>query len=170
MSGDGNTRSAKTEQESVIDVASRMRRIQRNWRIYNRGIDAKGQSRTFTPFEKAQSYLKREVYVLGAELVARGEEEAARTYARLNDRPSGHDSPDGPDLYKWLLSGFSEEELGRSEKRRYSHELQYARRHQVPPQYLVGFIYQCAAGDRIYEWALDGARHEQWYKEANKGS
>ena len=118
----------------------------------------------YAPYDAPAGYLKRETFRLAAELIARGDTELARGYARLQDRRVADESADGPDLYRWLLAGLSDDELSRSEKRRYAHELHYARRHDVAPDFLVGFLYQVGAGPDIFRRAADPTVVEPWFR------
>ena len=71
--------------------------------------------------------------------------------------------------YYWLLTGLSldcpEANLCKSEVTRFAQHLNYARRHRVPPEYLIGFLMQTGSNAEVYRRALDLDRREPWFVE-----
>lgn len=47
---------------------------------------------------------------------------------------------------------------------RFSDQLHYAFRHEVPPEYLIGFLYQCGTVAEISAKARDPHAYEKWFK------
>jgi hypothetical protein len=63
------------------------------------------------------------------------------------------------ELFGLLLS---DDELARSEKHRYADELEYARRHRVPTELLVGFILQSGTRSIAQKVRTESPR-EPWF-------
>lgn len=71
------------------------------------------------------------------------------------------------DTYFWVLTGLLLDcpaaKLRKSDVTRFSQHLKYARRHKVPPEYLVGFLLQTGSLAEVYRRAQDPERREQWF-------
>ena len=120
------------------------------------------------PYDIPLGLLKRELYMFGQQIIDERMTAELMQFAERNGARTAGESADGLDLYRWLLTAFPEAELPRSEKRRLAHELQYARRHGVPAEYLVGFLYQSGSGADIYARVADEGHVEDWYRSATR--
>lgn len=69
--------------------------------------------------------------------------------------------------YYWVLKGLliecPEAKLQESDVTRFAQHLNYADRHKVPPEFLIGFLMQCGSLDAVYKRALDPVHREQWF-------
>lgn len=67
----------------------------------------------------------------------------------------------------WLLTGLSLDcpaaNIRKPDVTRFSQHLNYANRHKVPPEFLVGFLLQSGSLTDIYQRAQDPDRREHWY-------
>ncbi|MCW1383929.1 hypothetical protein OLX02_13985 [Novosphingobium sp. KCTC 2891] len=71
------------------------------------------------------------------------------------------------DGFFWVLTGLHLDcpaaNLRKSDVTRFAQHLKYARRHRVPPEYLIGFLLQTGSLAEVYRRAQDPERREQWY-------
>ncbi|QOV93443.1 hypothetical protein [Novosphingobium sp. ES2-1] len=71
------------------------------------------------------------------------------------------------DGFYWVLTGLHLDcpaaNLRKSDVTRFTQHLKYARRHRVPPEYLIGFLLQTGSLAEVYRRAQDPERREQWY-------
>lgn len=69
--------------------------------------------------------------------------------------------------YYWILMGLHldcpEANLRKSEVTRFAQHLNYARRHKVPPEFLVGFLMQTGSSAEVYRRAMDPDMREEWF-------
>lgn len=69
--------------------------------------------------------------------------------------------------YYWVLTGLHLDcpaaKLRKSDVTRFAQHLNYAHRHKVPPEFLIGFLLQSGSLADIYQRALDRDRREKWF-------
>jgi hypothetical protein len=69
--------------------------------------------------------------------------------------------------YYWVLTGLHLDcpaaNLGKSDVTRFAQHLNYAHRHNVPPEYLIGFLLQSGSLADIYHRAKNPDHREQWF-------
>lgn len=108
-----------------------------------------------SPSNSPTGVLKRRVYALARSWIIR-HMPLRETLAELGDRPARASALSG-NQFHWILSALHRRGLvsSSSERRRLANELQYARRHDVPVQYVVGFLLQTGAGEDIYRRVSD---------------
>jgi hypothetical protein len=118
------------------------------------------------PFDTARGYLKREIYRYVCE---RLDQKAAVALewcieetreGRLPRRPTFKENP-----FHWALLGLQsrpELNLKKGEISRFGRQLLYAKRHGVPPHYLIGFIYQTGSPALISRRLAHDER-EPWF-------
>lgn len=109
-----------------------------------------------TPYEKPEAFLKREVYGLVCRYLDAGTEGLLRR--AIESEPA--DFPQSPSFsenpFHWVFQGLRGAEsvtLKRYQVSRFGRQLLYARRHRVPPEFLIGFLFQCGSPDAIYKKA-----------------
>lgn len=117
------------------------------------------------PYDKSWSYLKREVYryVVGRLADGRGRE----LHDCIEDVREGR-VPTGPSFrdneFHWALLGLQRNpaiNLKDYDVCRFGRQLRYARDHNVPPDLLIGFIYQ-TGGPEVISRKYAGAEREPW--------
>ncbi|MEP4529538.1 MAG: hypothetical protein ABJ050_19660 [Paracoccaceae bacterium] len=118
------------------------------------------------PDDKVNSKLKRAVYkivrdCIKADLVHVLKESVEFQFgdkSQVKPSPSNAENP-----FYWGLTAVcgTDEKLARSNKSRFSQELIYAHLHDVPPELLIGFIYQIGSSDDIGRRLKDG-EFESW--------
>ena len=147
-----------TEQQALRQEA---KDINKEWK-------AKSAAKGLCPYDRPNSYLKRSVYELvrsclstddGAMLRTAFTRERTLAGAR-GDTDTYEDNP----FFWGLLLVCDYNGLSKSSLSRFSLELRYADLHNVPPQYLIGFLYQMGTSDGLAGKIADGAR-EQWFVE-----
>jgi hypothetical protein len=127
------------------------------------------------PYERADSYLKREVYKFVCFFLEKRKEgilqdilQEAR-YCRWPTSPTFRNNP-----FHWAFLALREPADDKLKPRhahhvtrpmvsRYGRQLLYAWRHRVPPEYLIGFLYQSGSPDVVYEKAGRADAFEPWY-------
>lgn len=122
------------------------------------------------PFDTARGYLKREVYRYVCE---RLEKKAAVALEWCIEEARGGRQPRRPSFkenpFHWVLLGLQDNpelNLKKGEVSRFGRQLLYGRRHKVPPELLIGFIYQTGSPALINRKLADDER-ESWF---NMGS
>ena len=114
------------------------------------------------PFDTARGYLKREVYRYVCERLDNKADRALEWCVektrgdRLLRRPSFKDNP-----FHWVLFGLQnhpELNLKKGEVSRFGRQLLYAKIHKVPPELLIGFIYQTGSPALINRKLANGDR------------
>lgn len=133
-----------------------------------RGTQLRKATPDLPPFDREASFLKREVYAFVLENFRTSIEEAnllrflpeviARAKRRPPHKPSVEANP-----FHWVFYALAAEgrHLERWEISRFGRELLYAKRHSIPPELLIGFLYQTGTPDQIYRKA-GGGGHEEW--------
>jgi hypothetical protein len=146
--------------EHPVDLLrQRLNRISNEWE--DRSARADGQS----PYERPSGYLKREVYRLARDLSRAGCDANARALLdKLRGRPARGKAADSL-LHALMAAVVTDQQLQRTEKHRYAEELQYALKHKVPVEYLIGFLLQIGPFRRAAD--RSGAHgYEAWFDQA----
>lgn len=103
--------------------------------------------------ESAKNFLRREVYALGRRLLTQksGTELVAELFSKLGFRTTRPEALEN--VFHGLLCCIYEREGGytRQERSLIAKELEYAHRHNVPPELLCGFLYQSTDRKRLSE-------------------
>ena len=120
------------------------------------------------PYDQPNSKLKRSVYrlvryclehdLLG--LLKKSVEFQLEGKSRV--KPSLHNAANP---FYWGLTAVcgADNKLPRSSKSRFAQELQYAHMHNVPPEFLVGFIYQIGSSKDLQR-KIDNKEMQPWFK------
>lgn len=120
------------------------------------------------PYDASYSKLKRMVYRLVADCIKNDLiavlKESVRTQAGNKTKIKPSAANDANPFY-WALTAVCQAdcELPRSTKSRFAQELQYAYMHNVPPEFLVGFIYQIGSS-RGLQVKIDNGQKEPWFE------
>ena len=61
-------------------------------------------------------------------------------------------------------------QFGKHDVSRFANELEYAHRHNVPVEFLIGFLLQTGTIHNITEWSANPDHREHWFKAKSKGS
>lgn len=112
------------------------------------------------PAETSTGFVKREVYMLVRTWRIR-RDDLRTALAELGHTPTRRSALiNNP--FHWVLRALKRRGLpiGDSEVRRIATELEYARRHRVPDELVVGFIDQTGAGRDIYRRVADPDHRE----------
>lgn len=136
----------------------------------NKEWKAKSAAKTVCPYDRPNSYLKRSVYEFVRSCLST-DDGAMLRMAVTGERPlagaRGDTGTFEDNPFFWgLLLVCGDNGLTKSSRSRFSLELQYANMHNVPPQYLIGFLYQMGTSDGLAGKIADGTR-EQWFVEKN---
>ena len=107
-------------------------------------------------YDQPRNVLRRETYSLAKEMIdALKENEALKVLDDLRI----------DDVFRAIVSlVVTADEISREEQTRYACELEYARRHRMPPELLIGFILQVNLGKDIKKRILDADAYEPWYR------
>ena len=97
-----------------------------------------------TPNENAKNFLRREIYALGLALKTNPPEwEMADLIKLIRGKPVTRPEVLGRVFHALFLALYEDDDgIDRHERRMLAKELEYAYRHEVPPEYLCGFIHQ----------------------------
>lgn len=118
------------------------------------------------PYDKPNGYLKREVYRLVRRCIAGGALETLKRIVAHDDsssRPSAHNQVD-PFYWGFMMVCGMDDRIRRQDRWKFANELLYAHRHDVPPELLVGFIYQIGSSDGLREKIRQGTT-EVWHRQ-----
>jgi hypothetical protein len=136
---------------------------------------SKSEKSGATPFLGKYEAFKRAVYQIGLHCSSDKNARQLKAMAITENKPSlGHpgvrrileESPDTETNlfhYVYYLLDDSQNKISRMEKRRGIAQLAYAMMHNVPPEYLTGFIAQ-SGGDLTVLSKLNADKREPWYK------
>lgn len=124
------------------------------------------------PYDAPYSKLKRAAYRLVADynnndliaVLISVLKESVQTQADSKAKIKPSAANDANPFY-WALTAVcqADYELPRSTKSRLAQELQYAHMHDVPPEFLVGFIYQIGPSRGLQE-KIDNGLREPWFE------
>lgn len=110
------------------------------------------------------SVLKLEIYALAEVLRSKGAGKVAIDALKLTGRrPSGLDALRNC-TYHHLLKALPQSRLDRSEEERIAFELQYARRHKIAGDLLIGFLLQSGGQLSFRERILIDNFYEPWFE------
>ena len=108
--------------------------------------------------EAAKYFLRREIYALGLRIYANASRSwstadlVAQVRARIN-RPDKVDDV----FHDLLMSVYDDDsQIDRRERWQYAQELEYARRHHVPPELLCGFLLQSGRQSEVRKKLKEG--------------
>lgn len=115
--------------------------------------------------QSGESLLKKVSYIVGAQLIYRRKEDALEQY--LDPISHGSFPPIKDNPFFWcihlLLDGKSW--ITPDQKSKSAKQLLYAHRHNVPPEYLIGFIRQTGT-KRAENRCQDSEFREPWFSDA----
>lgn len=162
----------KLESISRSAVEERLSRVQKGWSdaFWDRSDGAK----VLPHYDRPDSKLKRGVYGLvrdcikGACLDVLKESIEFQFGNKSQVKPSARN--DANPFY-WGLTAVcgDKNKLPRTTKSRFAQELQYANMHDVPPEFLVGFIYQIGpSGDLQHK--IDNVEMQRWFAKRQKSA
>ncbi|QFT76011.1 hypothetical protein [Erythrobacter sp. THAF29] len=109
---------------------------------------------TDTKNESAKNFLRREVYALGIALLHHGPRNWSPRALVESIRKTRTTRPEALSnvFHALLMSIFeTDESINRNERSLIAKELEYAHRHEVPPEFLCGFLYQSTDRKKIGE-------------------
>jgi len=124
------------------------------------------QAKAAKPYDTPNGYLKREVYRLVRHCIATQTVETLQALVADDDcspRPTAYNKQDP--FYWGLMFVFGmDRRVCRKTRERFANELLYAHKHNVPPELLVGFIYQIGNSNGLRKRILN-AEMEEWHEE-----
>jgi hypothetical protein len=159
----------KPKTGSRNNVENRIKRIQQRWsEEFRDRTDSKKPH-----YDRPDGKLKRYVYRLVRDCLKGGwlevlEESAKRQLGGSRLKPSERN--DANPFY-WGLTAVcgDKNKLPRTTKSRFAQELLYAHMHDVPPEFLVGFIYQIGpTGDLQHK--IDNQEMQRWFAKRQKSA
>lgn len=118
--------------------------------------------------------LKRSIYQIGMKIVGTGGRKAFlsktnKEYQKTVDDKVGRAIPtnaptveENPFYYVLYLAMGSRSYMPRQERIKAGDQLSYAAKHNVPPEYLIGFLHQCGSYSKLKSKLLSGGA-ESWY-------
>lgn len=118
------------------------------------------------PYDTPNGYLKREVYRLVRRCIAKQAVDLLRELVQKDDsppRPTAYNEQD-PFYWGFMFVCGMDKRVSRQARWRFANELLYAHKHNVPPELLVGFIYQIGKSDGLRE-RLRTCQMEEWYSD-----
>jgi hypothetical protein len=116
------------------------------------------------PYDTPNGFLKREVYRLVRRCINKQAVNLLRELVAKDDsspRPTAYNEQD-PFYWGFMFVCGMDKRVSRQDRWRFSNELQYAHKHNVPPELLVGFIYQIGKSDWLRERLRNGQMEEWW--------
>ena len=122
------------------------------------------------PYDTANGYLKREVYRLVRRCITKQVVDLLRELVAKDDsspRPTAYNEQD-PFYWGFMFVCGMDKRVSRQARWRFANELLYAHKHNVPPELLVGFIYQIGKSDGLRERLRNG-HMEEWWEERKGG-
>lgn len=158
-----------TRRSSKID--DRLREIEKAWEKASWAkYDAEEKLRP--PYDKANSKLKRAVYRLVRDCIKNDLVHALKESVehQFGDRSHVKPSPanaENPFYWGFMAVCGTENKLARSNKSRFSQELMYAHMHDVPPQFLIGFIYQIGSSKDLQR-KIENKDMQTWFNPENR--
>lgn len=139
--------------DAMTEFNALSRRLIDEWQ---RRKDLKGQ---LTPAETANGYLKRESYRIIDHYVTHGRarffENVVRQDGRgLTARVKLEENP----FHFGLLALFADDSVvSKQDRSLFSMQMLYAYQHGIPPEFLIGFIYQAGSKEEIKRKLRDGS-------------
>lgn len=115
------------------------------------------------PFVSAEGYLKRECYILITNSNTRWHNDFIKKLSVYTNRERRQPSYE-ENRYYWGLLAIdpSHDMIGHNDLQIYSRQMLYAQRHGVPPEHLVGFLYQSGNQKSIQGKVQDNKREEEF--------
>lgn len=159
----------KPKPRSRTNVEKRVKRIQEGWsEEFGHRTDSKKPH-----YDRPDGKLKRYVYQLVRDCIEGGwvdelKECAERQLGGARLKPSERNNANP---FYWGLTAVCGEKykLPRTTKSRFAQELLYADMHDVPPEFLVGFIYQIGpSGDLQHK--IDKKEMQRWFVKRQKSA
>lgn len=102
--------------------------------------------------EDAKNFLRREIYALGLFLTENPTKwDLTQLISDMRATKSTKEDSVRDRIFHLLLMGLFEEDsvISRQERWSMSRELEYARRHEIPPELICGFIFQSGGRSRL---------------------
>lgn len=117
------------------------------WDEHCRRLSNSGDDGEYAPTknENAKNFLRREIYLLGRELrrVPPTNWDVSDLAKSIRPTSIGQDKPLAQTFHALLMSVYSDDmQISRQERWLMARELEYAYRHNVPPELLAGFLLQ----------------------------
>lgn len=163
------------------DLIKKSEQISEKWsaRLKAKSSSQKGtlkrDDKVERPYDSLNGYLKREVYLMVKLYLLKGNEDQLRNAVIKNLEEnnvtfkSSQASQANP-FYWGLMSVLArpnkknkKNPVRRQDLHKFSNELLYAHRHDVPSKFLVGFIYQIGNSDHLSKRLSEGTM-EEWYR------
>jgi hypothetical protein len=121
--------------------------------------------RGLTPYDHPDSHLKREVYRFVCRYLDEGNTKQLNRILEANRVilprfPTFRENP-----FHWALSVLRDpksDNIKKYQVSRFGRQLIYAKRHKIPPELLIGFLYQSGGPDVVASKAADATKLEDW--------
>lgn len=125
------------------------------------------------PYDKVNSKLKRAVYKLVRNCIENDLVDVLKESVEFQFGDKSQVKPSRTNAENPFYWGFTavcgtDEKLARSNKSRFSQELMYAHIHDVPPEFLIGFIYQIGSSKELQR-KIDSKEMQRWFKPTKIG-
>jgi hypothetical protein len=158
------TKPSTTKRRKIED---RLDKIGKSWpdSIW---ADSDAKKKRQPPYYKANSKLKRTVYRLVRDCIKNDLVNVLKKSVefQFGDKSQVKPSPTNaknPFYWGFTAACGTDEKLARSNKSRFSQELMYAHMHDVPPEFLIGFIYQIGSSKDLQR-KINSKEMQRWFK------
>jgi hypothetical protein len=150
-------------------IERRIKQIAETWEeSFWSQSDSKKEKRP--PYYTANGTLKRQVYQLvrrciEADLVHVLKESVEFQFGNRSQVKPSPANAENPFYWGFMAVCGTDKKLARSNKSRFSQELMYAHMHNVPPEFLIGFIYQIGSSKDLQR-KIENKEMQNWHKTA----
>lgn len=148
-------------------IESRLAKIQVKW---TEAVEARSdaEQKLLPPYDKVNSKLKRVVYrlvrdCLKCDLLSVLKDSVQKQPGDKSQVKPSSKNADNPFYWGFTAVCGIDKKLARSNKSRFSQELLYAHMHDVPPEFLIGFIYQIGSSSKLQQ-KIDNKEMQRWFK------
>lgn len=153
-------------------VEQRLEKCQRGWNgeVWGKKKGATKES----PYDQPYSRLKRGVYALVRECLEHDLLDVLKESVefQFGDRSQVKPSENNDtNPFYWGLTAVcgTENKLKRNSKSRFAQELLYAHMHDVPPQFLIGFLHQMGSSKGLQD-KIENQEMQRWFVKRQKSA
>lgn len=165
MPGKAYERGFDLNDERPIGRALALKIVERIWAEHNHRLSRayvdgvkKLSGHALTKNETAKNFLRREIYAFGRCLIENPPSwDVSEIAGRVRRNPTTRPAALARTFHALLMCIYEEDDLiSRQERSLMAQELEYAHRHDVPPELLCGFLYQSGSRSSISKKLASG--------------
>lgn len=151
--------------ERPINRKLALKIVEQIWAEHNRRLSSgyvdtvkRISGHAVTKNETAKNFLRREIYAFGRCLIKRPARwDVSEIAGRVRKNPTTRPAALARTFHALLMCIYEEDDLiSRQERSLMAQELEYAHRHDVPPELLCGFLYQSGSRSSISKKLASG--------------